>query len=189
MVERSGGSDAAQGREGISPVIARNVSMLEARRRAEEAGAPRSDRIATTITAFTGSMRFVIIHVVIFTVWVLVNLRLLPILPVWDESFIILGTSASIEAIFLSTFILITQNRMAELNSKRADLDVQISLLAEHEITRLATLTAAIAQKLGVDAPVDDAELNDIMRDVAPEQVLDEIEEAPEAGTSGEERR
>jgi uncharacterized membrane protein len=82
---------------------------------------------------------------------------------------------ASVEAIFLSTFILITQNRMAAQAQKRTDLDLQISLLAEHEITRLIILTDAIAEHLGIK-PVQEPELEELAQDVAPEQVLDTIE-------------
>ena len=82
---------------------------------------------------------------------------------------------ASVEAIFLSTFVLISQNRMAEADAKRADLDLQISLLSEHEITKLATLLDAVARKIGV--PVEgDRELEDVKQDVAPGEVLDQIE-------------
>ena len=71
----------------------------------------------------------------------------------WDPSFVILAMWASVEAIFLSTFVLIAQNRMSAAADKRADLDLQISLLAEHEITKLASLLEAVAQRLEV--PVD----------------------------------
>jgi uncharacterized membrane protein len=82
---------------------------------------------------------------------------------------------ASVEAIFLSTFVLITQNRMAAAADRRADLDLQISLLAEHEITKLAALTSEIALKLGVETAVD-RDMQEIKQDIAPDAVLDEIE-------------
>ena len=65
--------------------------------------------------------------------------RLIPGVPRWDPSFVVLAMMASVEAIFLSTFVLISQNRMAAAADKRADLDLQISLLAEHEVTKLVT--------------------------------------------------
>ena len=83
---------------------------------------------------------------------------------------------ASVEAIFLSTFILITQNRMSAAAEKRAELDLQISLLAEHEVTKLAALLSAIAGRLGIQTEVD-SEVDELKQDVAPEAVLDEIEE------------
>jgi uncharacterized membrane protein len=91
---------------------------------------------------------------------------------------------ASVEAIFLSTFVLISQNRMAATADKRADLDLQISLLAEHEVTKLVTLVSAIADRMEVRTPADD-EVDEIAQDVAPEAVLDEIE----ATEPGAERR
>ena len=91
---------------------------------------------------------------------------------------------ASVEAIFLSTFVLISQNRMAATADKRADLDLQVGLLAEHEVTRLVTLVSGIADKVGVKA-VDEAELDEIRQDVAPEAVLDEIEAAEPRAEQG----
>lgn len=58
------------------------------------------ERAAEAIARFTGSMVFVYLHVVVFALWVLLNIGLLPLLPKWDESFVILDTSASAEAIF-----------------------------------------------------------------------------------------
>ena len=82
---------------------------------------------------------------------------------------------ASVEAIFLSTFVLITQNRMATAADKRADLDLQISLLTEHELTKMATLLDDMAKAIGVKTRVE-GELREIQQDVAPDAVLDEIE-------------
>ena len=61
---------------------------------------------------------------------------------------------ASVEAIFLSTFVLISQNRMAAAAEKRADLDLQINLLSEHEITKLVSWVSAIADRIGVEIEV-----------------------------------
>jgi uncharacterized membrane protein len=77
----------------------------------------------------------------------------------------------------ISTFVLITQNRMAATAEKRAELDLQISLLAEHEITRLLSLTRDIAARLGIEES-QDAELHELAKDVAPERVLDHIEKS-----------
>src|SRR3954449_12144424 len=132
-------------------------------------------RFADAITRFSGSMPFVYIHLVVYGFWIIANLGWIPGVPKWDESFVILAMEASVEAIFLSTFVLISQNRMAAAADKRADLDLQISLLAEHELTKLTTLVGEIAQKLGVETAVDE-ELYEIEQDVAPDAVLDVIE-------------
>src|SRR5215211_164630 len=160
---------------GLSSVLERNIDALKQRREREEGEATLQARIADAITRFTGSMLFVYIHIAIFGFWIVANLGWVPGVPTWDESFVVLAMWASVEAIFLSTFVLISQNRMAAAADKRADLDLQISLLAEHEVTRLVTLVAAIAERMGVRTEADH-ELHEIKRDVAPEAVLDEIE-------------
>jgi len=120
-------------------------------------------------------MLLVYLHLGVFGFWIVANLGWIPGVPQWDESFVVLAMIASVEAIFLSTFVLISQNRMAAAADKRADLDLQISLLAEHEITKLATLVAEIASHVGVRTTVD-SEVEEIKQDVAPEAVLDELE-------------
>src|SRR5215213_1688796 len=162
---------------GLSTVLARNIHSLQERRQREEAQASVQEKIADAITRFTGSMPFVYIHLAAFGFWIVANLGWVPGVPRWDESFVVLAMIASVEAIFLSTFVLISQNRMQAAADKRADLDLQISLLAEHEVTKLAALVSEIGKRLGVETEVDD-ELREIKRDVAPEAVLDEIDAA-----------
>jgi uncharacterized membrane protein len=159
---------------GMARVVESNIRALLARHHQEERHVDWQDRLAGRITFFTGSMRFVCLHLVFFGLWIGVNLPGVP-LPHFDPTYVGLAMVASVEAIFLSTFILITQNRMAAQAQKRADLDLQISLLAEHEITRLIILTGAIAEHLGIK-PVQDPELEELAQDVAPEQVLDTME-------------
>jgi len=161
----------------LSSVLERNIQALQARRAQEEERASLEERIAAKITRLTGSMIFVYLHVVVFGFWVVANLGWIPGVPKWDGSFVVLGTTASVEAIFLSTFVLISQNRMTATADKRADLDVQISLLSEHEVTKLVALVSSISHHLGIRTEVD-AELEEIKQDVSAEAVLDEIEAA-----------
>jgi uncharacterized membrane protein len=160
---------------GLHPVLERNIRALQLRRQREEREASAEERLAEAITRFTGSMRFVYLHLALFGFWVAANLGWVPGVPAWDPSFVVLAMVASVEAIFLSTFVLISQNRMAAAADKRADLDLQVSLLAEHEVTKLATLVSGIADRLGVETEAD-AEVEEIAQDVAPEAVLDELE-------------
>jgi uncharacterized membrane protein len=159
----------------LGSVLARNISALQERRSSEEARATQEEKIAERITHFTGSMLFVYIHIAIFGFWIGVNAGLIPGIPKWDQTFVILGTGASVEAIFLSTFVLISQNRMAAAADKRSELDLQISLLAEHEITKMATMLSSLVSHFDVHTPVD-AEVPEIERDVSAEAVLDGIE-------------
>ncbi len=161
--------------EDLSSALRRNIEALEERRRQEAAAAPAEARVAEAITRFTGSMRFVYVHLALYGAWILANLGAVPGVPRFDPSFVVLAMVASVEAIFLSTFVLISQNRMAAAADKRADLDLHISLLTEHELTKLVALVAALAERAGVRADAD-PEIEEVKKDVAPEAVLDEIE-------------
>jgi uncharacterized membrane protein len=161
--------------QGLSSVVERNVSKLIERREQERRRAGFHERLALRVSRFAGSFIFVYLHAAFFGGWILINALPTPI-PKFDPSLVVLAMFASVEAIFLSTFVLITQNRMSAEAEKRAELDLQISLLAEHEITRLIVLVSELARKAGVEQ-TGDRELDELKQDVAPEEVLDHIEE------------
>ena len=160
----------------LAGVLERNIRSLVQRRKAEEKAKSGADRLADAITRFTGSMRFVFIHLLLYGTWIIVNLPIVP-LPKFDPTYVVLAMSASVEAIFLSTFVLISQNRSNAAAEKRSELDLQISLLAEHEITRLIELVTALAEQVEIQE-AKNPELAELKRDVAPEKVLDTIEHA-----------
>ncbi|WP_314957629.1 DUF1003 domain-containing protein [Bradyrhizobium cosmicum] len=168
--------------EGMSPVLERNIQALVERRRRQQEQATAEQRLADAITAFAGSMTFVYLHLAAFGFWIVANLRWIPGLTAWDPSFVVLAMVASVEAIFLSTFVLISQNRMAREADKRADLDLQISLLAEHELTKVADVLNQIAHHLQIE-PKSQADLDEAARSIAPERVLDKIEETSRRGS------
>jgi uncharacterized membrane protein len=158
----------------LNSALRRNIEALRERRKTEKRDASNEEKLADTITSFTGSMRFVYLHLVIYGGWI--GWNLLPGIPRFDPTFVILAMAASVEAIFLSTFVLISQNRAQAATDKRDDLDLHINLLAEHELTRLIEMVSAIAQKL--EARIDaEQEIAEITKDVAPEVVLKEIEQ------------
>jgi uncharacterized membrane protein len=160
----------------LNSALSRNIEALDRRRRKDASKAGTEERVASAITRFTGSMLFVYVNLVLVGLWVAVNLGWVPMVKPFDPEFIILGMVASVAAIFLSTFVLISQNQMARAADQRADLDLQISLLAEHEVTRLVTMVDAIRTHLGVDHEHID-EVEELKKDVAPEAVLDAISE------------
>lgn len=160
--------------ETLAHVVERNIHSLLARRREEQRRQSRQEKTAAWIGRFAGSMAFVYLHLVLFGAWVLINVGVLPV-PRFDPDFVKLATFASVEAIFISTFVLLTQNRMAAAADRRADLDLQISLLAEHEVTRLMRLVDAIAARMGVPGS-ESPELRELKEDVDPGRVLDRLE-------------
>jgi len=160
---------------GMSQVVERNIQALLKRQGIEDRKRTWQNKLADTVTSFTGSMSFVFIHLAMFGIWIIWNLGWLGLKP-FDPSFVVLAMFASVEAIFLSTFVLISQNRMAEMADQRANLDLQVSLLSEHEITRLITLVTEIAKKMDI-AEAHDPEIEELTRNVLPEKVLDTIAE------------
>jgi uncharacterized membrane protein len=178
--QRSWDADAEPSAPGLNWVLERNIEALMERRREEAAAATHEERFVTAITGFTGSMVFVYVHLAIFGFWIVANVWGLPGIPRFDPSLAFLATTASLEAIFLATFVLITQNRMSAVAHKRADLDVQMTLLVEHELTRLMAIVSAVAQKLGVTTSVD-SEIEELKQDVTAGAVLDKLEMADNA--------
>jgi uncharacterized membrane protein len=183
----------------LARVVDRNIDTLIEICNNLERHRSRSDRVADGITRFSGSMRFVYLHVLWFTAWIIYNEaahRGWVSLPAFDPPpFGLLTLVVSLEAIFLATFVLITQNRMSEVADQRADLDLQIDLLAEYEVTRILMLADAIAEHLGLPAG-DDPEIEELKNDVSPETVLREyqarknngdgaVAAPPPAGASG----
>lgn len=158
----------------ISAPLARNIDELMRRRQRELANERFTDKVAAAMAAFTGSNWSLLVHAVVFGIWILVNTGLLPLVQPWDSSLVVLAMIASVEAIFLTTFVLMNQRRQARLEDDRAELTLQMSLLAEEETTRIGELTLAIARKLGVELP-SQAEINELTTNVAPDAVLDEI--------------
>jgi uncharacterized membrane protein len=159
----------------MASIVKRNIKALVVQRENEERRKGWQDCLADKVTQFTGSLPFVWIHLTVFGGWVVMNLPMTPF-PKWDPTFVVLAMVASVETIFLSTFVLISQNRMAEMQNKRADLDLQISLLAEHEVTQLVTLVRRMALQMGIEE-ANDPKLPALEQDVPPEKVLQTMEE------------
>lgn len=159
-----------------TPRLDRNIRAVLKQREDDERKRTAQDRISQHITSFAGSLKFLYLHILGFGAWIVVNLGLLPGAPIFDPTFAMLAMVASVEAIFITTFVLISQNRMARDDAKRADLNLQISLLAEQEATRLLALVSAIAERLDVKTGVDDA-IDELAMEITPEQVLHRLDE------------
>ncbi len=113
-----------------------------------------ADRIADAVGAFSGSFWFVIAHVVFYGCWILVNIGKIPGIRPFDRyPFLLLSMVVSLEAIFLSTFVLMKQNRMSRRDEKRAAHDLQINLLAEKELTLVLQMLHRISTRLGERLP------------------------------------
>jgi uncharacterized membrane protein len=145
-------------------------------------------RVADAITEFTGSMFFVYLHVVWFGLWVLLNVGLIriPYISEFDPfPFGLLTMIVSLEAIFLSTFVLISQNRLACASEKRAELDLQVNLLAEQKATKVLEMLDQITEQLDQMSSrfnfKPDPEVKALKVSPEPQEVLQVIEETAES--------
>lgn len=160
----------------ITKIVERNVNALVLRKKEDLKKRSLTEKFVSTITSFAGSMASVYIHSMLFGIWIIWNMGFLNLRP-FDPSFIILATFAAVEAIFLTTFVLIGQRHMNAQAEKWAELDLQISLLTEHEVTKILTLITAVAKKLEVEV-VEDKEIQELSKHIHPDNVLDTMEKA-----------
>lgn len=160
----------------VAEAVDRNIRTLREVRRQMDRRKGLEDRIADVITRFSGSMAFLYVHIVWFAVWILMNLGWAGTQPFDPFPFGLLTMIVSLEAIVLSTFVLISQNRLSEMSDRRADLDLQVNLLAEYEITKILCIVDAIADHLGLDAG-NDVELEDLKKHISPHAVLRKMDE------------
>ncbi len=168
-------SEEEQDNPGLSKVIERNIRTIIQLRLKSDRDRSLQDRGADTVTAFSGSKTFVYLHVLWFAVWVLINSGRTGI-PAFDPfPYGLLTMIVSLEAIFLSALVLITQNRLSAEVEHRADLALHIGLLTEHELTRVLQMLDAIQDKLGVENHAA-SELADLEMETKPEDVMAEIE-------------
>lgn len=159
----------------LADVIEHNIQNMFLRRLQLAQKHTAQERLADQITAFSGRMFFVYLHLIWFGAWILSNTGWLG-LPRFDPyPYGLLTMLVSLEAIFLSTFVLISQNRLSADADRRDDLDLHIGLLTEHKATRVLQMLDAIQEKLGIvnDADSDLAQLKIESR---PEDILAEIQ-------------
>jgi len=159
----------------LSKVILRNIRTIISLRLKAASKRNLQERIADAITAFSGHVVFVYVHIVWFGAWIILNTGRLGVHPFDPFPDGLLTMIVSLEAIFLSTFVLISQNQLSEESEYRANLNLQIALLTEHEVTRVLQMLDAIQDKMGIEND-EDSELADLEMETKPEDVLTEIE-------------
>ncbi len=132
-------------------------------------------RVSAGITAAAGHIWFLVVHCILIFLYILLNRGLLGLPPFDPYPFPLLVGILTVEVLFLSTFILITQNNLREEAEKSADLDLQMSLLNQYELTRALKMLDSIQDHLGIPND-DDIELQKIEEGVSPEDVLIEMD-------------
>jgi uncharacterized membrane protein len=138
----------------------------------------RIDHFAATIMRVAGTAQCIVFHIIWFSAWLLVNLHALPGIEPFDPfPFNLLTTVVSLEAIFLTLFVLISQNRLSQEADKRAQLDLQVNLLAEKETTMILRMLQDISKKLGVTGAAT-KELRDLRKETKLDELAAKLDEA-----------
>jgi len=176
---QSGGPNKPQSKNGsVEDLTQRNVEAVLKLEEAAKNQRTRSELVAEGIAKFCGSMRFVWVHVVWFSGWILVNV--LPGIKHIDPfPFTFLTLVVSLEAIFLSTFILISQNHDTQNSERLNHLELQINLLSEQENTKMIEMLTAIAEKVGANMN-HDPHLEQLRQETQPEKLAEQIEQREE---------
>jgi uncharacterized membrane protein len=133
-------------------------------------------RCARGLIRIAGTTTFAVVHLAWFVVWIVVNTGLVAgVRPFDPYPFNFLTLVVSLEAIFLSIWILISQNEMERLADRRAHLDLQINMLAEQESTAAIRMLRRISERLGI--PADDTVDAALAEETDVERIANAIDE------------
>lgn len=159
----------------LGPVEANIRSVAELERSFEERKS-FMDRIADGIAGFSGSIFFIALHVLWFVIWFFINCGIIRGIPRFDPyPFILLCMIVSVEAVLLSTFVLMKQNRMQRRTEQRDQLNLQIDLLAEKEVTKILQVLRLICRRVGVSEADLDKELEEMTRMTSVDHLAERI--------------
>jgi uncharacterized membrane protein len=137
-----------------------------------------SERAGDGVAALAGSLVFVMIHVLLVLTWILINVEGVSWIPRFDPyPFSLLGMIVSVEAVVLSSFILMRQNRMSKRAERRDHLNLQVDLISEKEITKLLQMVRAICERMGLSQITDDKELREFSQATSVETLTQRLEE------------
>jgi uncharacterized membrane protein len=137
----------------------------------------RIDQIAIWITNILGSMVFLVVCMLIFTLWICWNLNYLPGLKPFDPfPFPVLEMTVSLFAIILSVSVLINQNRQGKIEKIRRQVEFEVNVRAENEITKVLNMLHEIHQHLGLDSKKDQ-ELEEMKEQIDIKQIHQALDE------------
>ena len=165
----AGLGDRRRRRAGVS----RAFRAVKAQHAAERT---RFENLADLLTRLASSTPFLLLHVAWFGVWIVWNSGLTPLLPFDPYPFGFLTMVVSLEAIFLSIFVLMSQGRESAIAELREEVALQVNLRTEEEITKVLQLLAGLYGRLGHRVG-EDAELLQMLQPLDPQAIEQELSE------------
>jgi uncharacterized membrane protein len=149
--------------------VALNVQTIAKLERDEVSRMTLVDRVSSTITQVAGSASFIAAHVVWFAMWMVLNSTR----HTFDAyPFQLLNLVVALEAVFLTSVVLMTQNRMAQLADRRAHLDLQVNMLAEQELTAMLHMLHGLRTRAGVRVSIRDERLQQLLKDTDIQKIV-----------------
>jgi uncharacterized membrane protein len=161
--------ESRQAQSHIDSIVRQEEEALERRSGAE--------RLADAVGAFAGSPIFVVLHLLVVTAWLVVNSGRTSARPFDPYPFQLLGVIVAVEAVILSSFILMRQNRMMRRGERRDHLNLQIDLLAEKEITKVLQMVRAICGQMGLQNIVADKEIRELSKTTSIESLSQTLDD------------
>ena len=135
----------------------------------------RSETITDSIGGFVGTIYFVVLQIVAFCGWVLVNAGIVSQIPPFDPfPYPHLSSITSLEAVLIAAFVLMKQNRMGIIADRRDHLDLQVNLLTERQATQIIQMLDRLGKHFGIEQHKDENSL-ELGRHVAVEHLVEEV--------------
>jgi len=137
-----------------------------------------TERVSEVITKFVGNTIFLEVQLILIFGWILVNLRVIPGIKVFDPfPFGVLALIVSSESVFLTVFVLISQSRMARQSDRRSHLGLQVSMLSEQELTTILQMLQKLCQHMGVNVDSSKQEVQSFSRTTEIHKLASELED------------
>lgn len=156
--------------------LAQHQEKIESFRKKLDEKRTLVDRIADDISKTFGSISFFFWNAIFFIVWIILNINVINgVVPFDPYPFGLLTMIVSLEAIFLSVFVLISQNRQAQIADLREEIDLQINMIAEKEITKLIHMQAILMKHHGIKIE-GDKELEHMMQTIDTQRIQTQLE-------------
>ena len=159
-----------------SMVADENIRAVE--RIQERAARQRTlaQRLSDKVSSIASRESAIVVHFVWFAIWISANIGVLPIHAFDPFPFSLLTTIVSLEAIFLTLFVLSSQNRLTQDSDRRAHLDLQINLLAEQEMTVVLRMLREVCEHLGLHQTIDSQKFRELVQRTDVSEVADHVE-------------
>ena len=141
--------------------------MVELERKAE-GDRTGLDQLTDAVTQIAGSTPFIVLHAIWFTAWITFNATRVAFDPF---PFSLLNLIVALEAVFLTSVVLMTQNHMTRLANRRAHLDLQVNMLSEQELTAMLRMLHALCTHAGVHVSLHDERVQQLLTETDIRQI------------------